>query len=50
MGKTIKLQQHGEDGTFKLTVPKSVAEAKDWEKGDEFDMTDLGNEIRYVHQ
>jgi hypothetical protein len=49
MGKSVKLQQHGENGSYKLTIPKQLVEAKGWEKGDTFDLSDLGSELRYVH-
>jgi len=42
MGKTVKLQKNGEKGRYNITLPKGMVETKDWEKGDEFEITDVG--------
>ena len=42
MGIEVSLQKNGSNGRYNLTIPKSIVESKEWEKGDEFEIVDIG--------
>jgi len=42
MGIEVSLQKNGSNGRYNLTIPKSIVESKEWEKGDDFEIVDIG--------
>jgi len=51
MGKTVKLQKHGQSGRYSITLPKSMIETKSWEQGDEIEIDEIStNELRLTKQ
>jgi len=51
MGKTVKIQKHGESGRYSITLPKSMIETKSWEQGDQIEIDEIStNELRITKQ
>lgn len=47
MSNVVKLQKNGENGRYNLTIPKSMVQAKGWQKGDQFEIQEISkNELR----
>gem|GEM_PF-3175288 len=43
-----KLQKNNTNGSYWLIVPKSIVEAKGWQKGDEFLISDQPNGVKFT--
>jgi len=51
MGKTVKLQKHGQSGRYSITLPKSMIETKSWKQGDEIEIDEIStNELRLTNK
>jgi len=49
VGIKVNLQKHGENGRHSITIPKAIAESKGYEKGDTFEIEDMGgNTLRLI--